>query len=209
MDIEYFGGNCVRLATKKATLVVDDNLAEIGAKTVTKSGEIALFTQTHGEPTAEVKLVIDQPGEFEVSDVSVQGISARAHMDEPGAMTATIFKLVVNDIRLVVAGHVYPELSDEQLEAIGMVDVLLIPVGGNGYTLDPEGALKLIKKIEPKIFIPTHYSDKSLKYEVPQQSLEEAIKALAMEPRERTAKLKLKVADVATEGTQLIILERQ
>lgn len=209
MDIEYFGGNCVKLTAKKATLVVDDNLAEIGAKTVTKTGEIALFTQKHGDPSAEVKLVIDQPGEFEVSDVSVQGISARAHMDEADAMTATIFKLVVNDIRLVATGHIFPELNDEQLEAIGMVDVLLIPVGGNGYTLDPEGALKLIKKIEPKIVIPTHYADRGLKYEVSQIDLDEAIKGLAMEPRERTAKLKLKVADVATEGTQLIILEKQ
>lgn len=208
MDLDYYGANCFKVTTKKATLVFDDNLQELGAKSVTKPAEIALFTQAHSQPAVEVKLVIDQPGEFEVSDVSVQGIAARAHMDEPDAMTATMFKVVVNDIRLVAVGHIYPELSDEQLEAIGMVDVLMIPVGGNGYTLDPVGALKIIKKIEPKIVIPTHYADKALKYEVPQQSLDEAIKGLAMEPKERVAKLKLKPADLATEGTQLIILER-
>jgi len=209
MDLDYYGANCFKVVTKKATLVFDDNLAELALKSVTKPGEIALFTHAHTNPAVEVKLAIDAPGEFEVSDVSVQGIAARAHMDEPGAMTATMFKVLVNDIRLVAVGHVYPELSDEQLEAIGMVDVLLIPVGGNGYTLDPVGALKLIKKIEPKIIIPTHYADSKIKYEVPQQSLEEAIKGLAMEPRERLPKLKLKPADLATEGTQLIILERE
>ena len=209
MDLDFYGANCFRVATKKANLVFDDNLAELGLKSTTKPDEIALFTHAHTDPKVEVKLVIDQPGEFEVSDVSVQGIAARAHTDEPDATTATIFKIVVNDIRLVVTGHIYPELSDEQLEAIGMVDILLIPVGGNGYTLDPVGALKLIKKIEPKIVIPAHYADKDIKYEVVQQSLEEAVKGLAMEPRERLPKLKLKPADLATEGTQLIILERQ
>jgi len=209
MDLDYYGANCFKVVTKKATLVCDDNLGELGLKSVTKPGEIALFTHAHANPTVEVKLAIDEPGEFEVSDISVQGIAARAHMDEPDAMTATIFKVLVNDIRLVAVGHIYPELSDEQLEAIGMVDVLLIPVGGNGYTLDPVGALKLIKKIEPKIVIPTHYADKDLKYEVPQQALDEAIKGLAMEPKERLPKLKLKPADLATEGTQLIILERE
>ena len=57
-----------------------------------------------------------------------------------------------------------------------MVDVLFVPVGGNGYTLDAIGALKIIKKIEPKIIIPTHYADKAIKYEVPQADLDEVMK---------------------------------
>ena len=208
MDIEYFGANCFKVITKKATLVIDDNLGDLGLKFVTKADDVALFTHEYAPPT-NVKLVIDQPGEYEVSDVSIQGIVARAHIDEPNGTTATIFKVIANDIRLVAVGHIYPELSDEQLEAIGTVDVLLIPVGGSGYTLDPVGALKLIKKIEPKIVIPTHYADSKLKYPVPQQSLEDAIKGLAMEPKERISKLKLKPSDLLSDGTQLLILERQ
>ena len=208
MDIQYFGGNCVKLATKKAIITVDDNLVDLGQKTVTKPGEIALFTSDHASPDKEVKMVIDMPGEYEVSDVSIQGIVARAHMEEPKGHGATIFKVIADDVRVAVLGHIYPELSDEQLEALGTIDVLIVPVGGNGFTLDSVGALKLIKKIEPKIIIPTNYGDKSLKYEVPPQSLEEAVKGLAMEPKEKVDKLKLKPADL-TDITQLIVLERQ
>ena len=206
MEIQYFGANCVRLTTKKASIIVDDNLAELGQKSVTKPGELALFTQAHGEPTQEVKITIDQPGEYEVSDISIQGIAARAHIDEEGKRTATMFKLVGDDVRVVMTGHIYPELSDAQLEAIGMVDVLIIPVGGNGYTLDSVGALKIIKKIEPKVVIPTHYDQKGLAFPVPQQPLAEVLKGLAMEPKETVAKFKVKAGELA-DTTQLVVLE--
>ncbi len=208
MELQYYGGNCVRVSTKKATIIIDDNLAELGQKSITKPGNIALFTGAHGEPAAEVALTIGQPGEYEVSDVSVMGVAARAHIDVEGQANATIFRLLAEDIRLCVLGHVYPELNDEQLEAIGTIDVLLIPIGGNGYTLDGIGALKLIKKIEPKLIIPTHYADKALNYPVPQQELADALKNLAMEIHESVPKLKLKPADLAA-TTQLIVLERQ
>jgi L-ascorbate metabolism protein UlaG (beta-lactamase superfamily) len=207
MELTYYGANCVRIVTKKAAITIDDNLAELGLKSVTKPGDIALFTGKHEAPTVDVKLVIDQPGEYEVSDTSIQGVGARAHLDESG-FNATIFKLIGDDIRLVVLGHVYPELSDAQLEALGTVDVLVIPVGGNGYTVDAIGATKVIKKIGPKLIIPVHYDDKAVKYEVPQAPLEEALKVIAVEAKEPVAKLKLKSTELS-ESTQLAILERQ
>ena len=209
MEIQFYGGNCVRLTTKKATVVVDDNLADLGLKPTTKAGDIALFTGAHGEPAAEIKLLVDQPGEYEVSDVSIQGIAARAHIDEAGKSSATMYKIVGDDVGVVALGHIYPELSDTQLEELGTVDILIIPVGGNGYTLDGVGALSLIKKIEPKIIIPTHYADKGAKYEVSQAALEDVLKNISMEPKETVAKLKLKAGELLGENSQLIILERQ
>lgn len=207
MDIQFFGANCIRLSNKKASVIIDDNLAELGLKSVTKAGEIALFTGAHGTPKAEVKLVIDYPGEYEVSNVSIRGVATRAHIEEEGNKSATIYRLIMDDLKIVVLGHVYPELTDDQLEELGMVDVLFVPVGGSGYTLDPVGALKLIKKIEPKLVIPTHFDDSGIKYPVPQQPLEEALKTLAMEPKETVDKLKLKSSDL-TEAMQLIVLKK-
>lgn len=208
MELQFYGANCVRITTKKAAIVLDDNLAEIGLSSVTKDGDIALFTGPHGEPAKSVKLIIDQPGEYEVSNVSIHGIAARAHMDEEKLQTATIFKLIAEDVRIVCLGHVYPELNDAQLEAIGTTDVLIVPVGGNGYTLDPIGALKLIKKIEPKLIIPTHYADGKIKYQVPMQELPDILKAMSMEPKETLEKLKLKAGELG-ELTSLVVLERQ
>jgi L-ascorbate metabolism protein UlaG (beta-lactamase superfamily) len=207
MEIQYYGANCVRLTGKKASIVIDDNLADLGLKSVTRAGDIVLFTGAHGDVKAEVKLVIDQPGEYEVSDISVQGIGARAHMDETG-LNATMYKVSGGDLRIAVVGHIFPDLSDKQLEELGMIDILVIPVGGNGYTLDATGALQLIKKIEPKLVVPTHYADKAVKYPVPQAELGDALKNMAMEPKETVAKLKVKPAEL-TDTTQLAVLERQ
>jgi L-ascorbate metabolism protein UlaG (beta-lactamase superfamily) len=206
MEVQFYGANCITLSNKQARVVIDDNLAALGGKTVAKEGDVALFTTQHTKPAISAKIIIDQPGEYEVSGVSVYGIPARAHMDEEKVKSATMYKLVFDDISVLIAGHVYPELSDAQLEAIGMIDVLFVPVGGNGYTLDGIGALKIIKKIDPKLVIPTHYDDPKLNFEMPQQTLEQGLKALAMEPKETVPKLKLKSADLA-ELKGLIVLE--
>ena len=206
MELQFHGANCITVVGKQARLTVDDNLFELGGKSVTKPGDIVLFTSKHDQSVPGSKLSIDQPGEYEVSGVSIQGIAARAHMDEAGTHNSTIYKIILDDLRLLVTGHTYPELSDAQLEAIGSVDVMFVPVGGHGFTLDPIGALKLVKKISPKVIIPTHYEQKGLKLPVVQLSLEEALKELAMEPKERVAKLKVKPAEL-TDNTQLIVLE--
>jgi L-ascorbate metabolism protein UlaG (beta-lactamase superfamily) len=206
MDLQFYGANCLSLTHKGARIVVDDNLTDLGAKSITKPDDVALFTGPHG--AADVaRLVFDSPGEYEVSDISVVGIAARAHIDEPGTKNATMFKLIVGEVSVLITGHIYPELSDDQLETVGLVDLLIVPVGGNGYTVDPVGALKLIKAIEPKLVIPTHYADQALHYPVPQQELSHALKELAMEPKETVSKLRLKPAEL-TDLTQLIILEK-
>ena len=207
MDIQFYGANCITLSSKQARVTIDDNLADLGAKSVAKPEDIALFTGVHAEPTVKSKIMIDQPGEYEVSGVSIYAIQTRGHIDEDKQKNATMYKLVMDDIKVLVTGHVYPELSDAQLEKIGMVDIMFVPVGGNGYTLDPIGALKLIKKVDPKVVIPTHYNEPGLNFSVPQQDLEQAIKGLAMEPKETVAKLKVKAGEFG-EGTQLIILEK-
>jgi len=206
MDVQFHGANCVTITTKQARIVIDDNLTDLGGKSISKGDDIMLFTGAH--PTvASARLVVDMPGEYEVGGVSVYGISARSHIDEDSGRSATIYKVVVDDVSFLVTGHVYPDLSDSQLETIGMVDVMIVPVGGNGYTLDAIGALKLIKKVEPKLVIPTHYDNGKLQYPVPQQPLEEALKQLSMEVKETTGKFKPKGDDLTETQTKLVILE--
>lgn len=207
MEFQYYGGNCIKISVKNAVLVVDDTLKQLGAKSITKPENVALFTLPPAQKP-EARLIIADPGEYEVSNVSIFGIAARSHMDEPGKKSATIYKLMFEDTRVCILGHIYPDLTEDQLEEIGIVDILITPVGGNGYTLDAVGALQMIKKIEPKIVIPTHYDDSSLTYEVPQQPLSEALKNLAMEPKDTLSKFKPRPADY-TDATQLIILEKQ
>lgn len=207
MDIQFYGANCVAISTGKARIVVDDNLEDLGGKSPMKPGDIALYTGVHALPTQETKMVIDGPGEYEAADVSIYGIPMRAHIDEQGQKNATVYKITAHDVKVLVLGHVYPEVSESELEEMGVVDVLVVPVGGNGFTLDPIGAATLIKEIEPKLVVPVYYDDSSLKLPVPAQTLDQALQALGMEPRERTTKLKVKSVDFG-EATQLVVVEK-
>jgi L-ascorbate metabolism protein UlaG (beta-lactamase superfamily) len=207
VELQYFGANCVRISTKKATIVTDDNLAKLGLKTVTKSTDLSIITSNE-IPEHPAFFVADMPGEYEVAGVIIHGIAARAHMDEEGKKNAVIYTVASGDLKIAVLGHIYPELSEDQLEQIGMVDAVVVPVGGNGYTLDGVGALKVVKQIEPKVIIPTHYADKAIRYEVPPQELADALKGLAMEPAETADKYKLNPVGL-TDTTSLVVLNRQ
>ncbi len=207
MDLQFFGANCLKVTTKKATVVIDDNLAELGKSSVTKAGDVRVFTGAAPKDKIEGCFVLAQPGEYEIGDVSVTGIAAQAHVDEPGTKNATMYRIVADDIRLAVVGHIDAKLTEGQLEDLGTIDVLVVPVGGHGFTLDAVGAQQVIKAIEPKIVIPTYYDDAKLNYPVPAVKLADALKELAMEPKETVSKLKVKATDLLTDQPQLIVLE--
>lgn len=206
MDIQFYGANCIVLSSKQKRIVIDDTLAQLGGKSIAKEGDIMVFTGHHEPVTAKAKLVIDMPGEYEASNVSIFGLQARSHMDEANLKSATMYKITWGETRILVTGHIFPKLSDTELETIGIVDIMFVPVGGNGYTLDATGALQMIKQVEPKLVIPTHFADKNLNYEVPQMELADALKTIGMEPKETTAKFQFKPAEV-TDTTQLVVLE--
>lgn len=208
MQIDFFGANCIRIKTKKRTVVFDDNLAKVGQKSITTLEDVAVSTneQLLGLPPKQ-EIAFTLPGDYEVGDIMLAGIAVRSHMDEEGKMSATVFRGIAEDMRFVVLGHIYPELTNNQLEEIGVVDILFIPVGGAGYTLDGIGAAKLVKQLEPKLVIPTHYAQKGITYEVPQNNYDEFVKTLAVEPQVQDGKsLKLKKSDL-TETMQVFILQ--
>lgn len=202
MDIEYKGGNCVAITVKKSTVIVDPKISDLGLKDQGANATVQLLTQPQfAAPHGEDTLVIEGPGEFEVANVSIHGVAARAHMDGPDdPKKATMYSVAAEDIAVAVLGHIHPDLSEEQLETLGIVDVLVLPVGGNGYTLDATGAVEIIRKIDPKIVIPTHFADSSTNYPVTQAELEIFTKELGAAV-ETSNKLKLKagaLADILT-----------
>lgn len=205
MEVQFYGANCVRLGNKKVSVVVDDNLASLGLKTVTGADDIAVFTLDKNVSSV-AKFVIDGPGEYEISEVSVRGIPAQAHIDSDGAR-ATIYSIQMFGFSVGIIGHVDPKLSDDQLEKLGLVDVLIIPVGGSGYTLDAVGAASLVKKIEPKLVIPTHYSDSAINYEVPQADVKLFLSEIGASETEQLSVLKLKESELG-DKTRAVLLER-
>lgn len=206
LEVEFFGANCLRISFKKTVFVIDDNLSDLGGKSITKADDVSLQTDISIPVAAGARLLLDCPGEYEVGDVSVTAIAARNHRDEEGKTTSTIFKLYVQDTNVVIVGHIHPNLDETQLELIGECDVLIVPVGGNGFTLDPTGALQVVKAIQPSVVIPTSYQMSGLKAPMPQVSLEEAVKQLAMPASEPVKSFKLKPAELEADQTRLVIV---
>ncbi len=210
MEIEYKGANCLEITVNKAVVVVDPKLSLVGLKDYAPKDTIQIATSEEFiVRNAGQKLTIDGPGEYEVSNVSVKGVSAGRHIDtELDEHKATIYRLEANGIRVGIIGHIQGKLSDAQLEELGVLDVLCIPVGGRGYTLDAHAAVAMTRQIGPKMVIPTHYADKQLNYEVPQDELTPFMQELAASSSETTAKLKLKSSGVLPETLTLVELTR-
>ncbi len=194
-DIEYKGGNGVIVATKKTQVVIDPQLSVVGLKNLSVKDAVELATEARFAVVNDesARLQIEGPGEYEIGDVSIKGIRATRHLDtstdEP---ISTIYRIEIGDIRLAVLGNIAPKLDEDQLEEIGVVDILIIPVGGSGYTLDATSAAMIVRQIEPKVVIPVHYADAALKYEVPQDDLDTFTKELAAPVEDGGSKYKVK-----------------
>lgn len=207
-EIEYKGANCVVINTKKAKLVVDPKLSLVGLKDYPVKNCVQLVTEDRFMIDSPDTIInINGPGEYGVSDFDIKGIAAQRHIDEPTAKKlSTLYRIEINDSRIGVLGNIYEDLSDDQLEELGVVDILIIPVGGNGYTLDAVGAASLVRSISPKVVIPVHYQDKKIKYEVPQGELELFTKELGVD-FETMAKYKSKQITSSSGTVSVIKLE--
>ena len=102
-------------------------------------------------------------------------------------------------------GNIAPAITDNQLENLGVIDILIIPVGGSGYTLDATSAVNIIRQIEPKIVVPVHYADENLRYEVPQDDIQTFIHELNAHG-ESISKLKIKSASNIPESMTVVHL---
>lgn len=193
-EIEYKGANCVVITTKKSKLITDPRLSLVGLTDLSTKNAVELLTEERFavKDDQDTIIAIDSPGEYGVVGFDIHGIPAQRHMDsENEPLLSTIYRVEIGDSRIGILGNIYEKLSDEQLERLGVLDILIIPVGGNGYTLDAIGAASLVRKIDAKIVIPIHYADSGLKYEVPQGELSLFIKELGA-PVETVSKYKYK-----------------
>lgn len=206
MDIEYKGGNCIVITTKKGSIVIDPRLSTIGLKDISTKGSVAIATQQNLMLEGEV-LTIDRAGEYEVGDASVVGVPTMRMIDHEGPKQATLYRIVVGGVSFAIVGHTAVPLTEDQLELLGVVDVAIVPVGGNGYTLDAHQAVGVVRQLDPRAVIPTHYADQGTKYEVAQMDLEPFIKELAAPGHDITAKWKIKNG-IMPEQLSVIQIER-
>ncbi len=192
LEIEYKGANSITIGGKDVVLWVDP-LSNPKTYKPSKTETVYLATEPRFLPeVGEDALVLEGPGEYETGPFWIHGVAAQRHIDTPeqGKQT-TVYRVDTGDFRVAVLGNIDSALDEDQLEALGTVDLLVLPVGGGGYTLDATAAAKLVRQIEPKAVIPVHYADSAVSYEVPQDSIETFTQELGA-PVEAMPKVKMK-----------------
>jgi len=177
MEINYYGQSCFRIKGKDAVVVTDPFTEVPGlGKLATLSADIVTVSHDHsdhnnlkaveGTPKRQNPFVINGPGEYEVQGVSVFGVSSY-HDTSSGSQRGknTIFTIAVDGVKIAHLGDLGHKLENKDLDLIGSVDILMIPVGGK-VSLNPEQAIAVINQIEPKVVIPMHYGVEGTESEI-------------------------------------------
>lgn len=169
MVITHHGGQCFKVTFGDITIVFDP-VSKGGTLPAVRFGaDIALVSRNHPNMNGSAEVaygdkepfVISGPGEYERAGVTVQGFLSKSRYGlSKGQDEAinTVYTVSLEGMNLVHLGALAtPELSKDAREAIDEIDVLFVPVGGDGV-LSPAEASKLVTALEPRIIIPMHWS---------------------------------------------------
>lgn len=209
MVLTWFGQSCFRLESKDLSLLIDPFSKEIGLKPPRLKDQLVLVTHKHYdhanlEGVEPETMIIDGPGEYESRGVYVHGIPSfhdKAGGAERGLNTIYVVKL--EEMRICHLGDLGQEkLDEQQIDLIGNVDILLVPVGGK-YTINYKEAVEVVGQIEPKIIVPMHYKVPDLKIEG-LDGADKFLKEMGLTP-EKVDKLKVSPKSLPQEEMKLIV----
>ncbi|MFC2011256.1 MBL fold metallo-hydrolase [Chloroflexota bacterium] len=209
MDINWLGHSCFRIKGNHATVITDPYSPDLGYTLGEPTARIVTVSHQHkghsyvegvgGEPR-----LVTGPGEYEIGGVLIIGL-ATFHNGEKGGERGknTIFLMEVDEVSVCHLGDLGHVLTTEQVEEIGNVDVLLLPVGGVS-TIDAPMAAEVVRQLEPKVVVPMHYKTEALNRELEpvERFLEEmAVKEVNSQPKLSFTKANLPIS------TQIFLLD--
>lgn len=174
MKLRWLGHACFLITAGDGTRILTDPYnAEVGYKVPLEAADYVTVSHEHFDHNSVVNVpgspqVIKGPGRFDLGTVKAVGV-ATAHDDQGGGRRGlnTVYCLDVpsagDALRVCHLGDLGHQLTQQQLDAIGEVDVLLVPTGGT-YTLDAAGAAELISQVRPRVVVPMHYKTDALSF---------------------------------------------
>lgn len=212
MYISWHGLTMCKIGAKETTVVVNPFDASIGLTPLRPKAEIVALSAPQDKAHSNIKAVKDDPfvisgpGEYEIAGVSVQGLQT-FHDNKQGkdAGLNNIYVIDIEGVKVCHVGYLGHELTDKQLEKIGDVDILLIPVGG-GDGLDTKKAVAVTGQIEPRIVIPINYKIPKVKTKL--SPLDPFLKEMGATGAEPTNKLSLRKSSLPSEETEVVVLNK-
>lgn len=215
MDIKYFGHSSFKLSNNQVTVVTDPfDPSMVGLKFAKTDADAVTVSHQHGDHNKidlvdGDPLVIDISGEFEKKGARITGYPC-FHDDKNGAERGRniIFKIEIDDVTIVHCGDLGHKLSNELVEELGDVDVLLIPVGGF-YTISAEEAVAVVKLIEPHVVIPMHYAVEGINSELKEKlaPVSKFMSSMGGQTVEPIAKFTVKKGELENDNMRIVILE--
>ncbi|MDP2652004.1 MAG: MBL fold metallo-hydrolase [bacterium] len=216
MVITHHGGQCFKVTLGDLTLVFDPIAKNATLPAVRFGADIALVARDHPDMNGVEEVTygdkkpfaVTGPGEYERQGVVIQGFlskskyptSPKATQDAVVEYVNTIYSVELEDMTLVHLGALADtELSKEARENIDEIDVLFVPVGGDGV-LSPAKAHELAVSLEPKIIIPMHWSG------IGQPKALETFLKEAGNGSEKVDKLTLKKKDLIGRDGSILVL---
>lgn len=212
MEIVWLGHGAFRLRGKEATAVTDPYGPEIGYSLGKVTADIVTVSHDHhdhnnvGAVTGNPK-VISGPGEYEIRGVRITGI--RTYHDSEGGLRRgknTVYVIELDDLVVAHLGDLGHVPSSEQVQQMGNVDILLIPVGGT-FTINAAQAAEVVNLIEPKIVIPMHYKTPSLKLDV--ESVDRFLREMGVKQVEPQPKLVVNKSALPAETTVVLLVNQK
>lgn len=209
MKIKWFGQACFQIKTREGIIITDPYDDEIGWSLPQLQADILTISHDHFDHNArdkiQAKRIFDAPGEYEVGGVSILGILAD-HDQAGGSQRGkvTMFRFILDGISILHSGDLGTKLSDDQIDEIGTVDVVLLPVGGT-YTIDAGEAAEVVKALDPKIVIPMHYRLPGLKVDI--SEADDFISKIGLTP-ESVDSLDVSRLSLPEDGMRLVVLDR-
>ena len=185
---------------EKITIVVDPFDEQAGLKVPRIEAQIFIATSGRNKNAKAIEgnpFLIDEPGEYELKGVFIKGI-----FEKQGDV---IYKIEAEGIKICHLGALtQKELDENQVEEIGQVDILIIPVGGVP-TINAKEAANIISQIEPKMIIPMYYKIPNLKIDL--EGNEKFLKIMGKEDIVPQKKLKIAAKDLSKQESEIVVLE--
>jgi L-ascorbate metabolism protein UlaG (beta-lactamase superfamily) len=208
MIITYFGAEFFKVQFGDTTLAFNPISKESKLKPSRFGADIVLSTTHHVDFNGVDQVshgdknpfVISGPGEYEVKEVFIKGLASESKYGDKDLIN-TIYTVSLENMNICFLGAINtPELKNETVEALDEIDILFVPIGGEGV-LDPAKAYKLAVSLEPKIIIPMHYGDIGMK-----DALKTFLKEAGETPKAE-AKLTLKKKDLEGKEGDIMLLD--
>jgi len=210
LEIIWYGHSCFRFMERgMASLVTDPyDSNEIGyaplklkADIVTSSCDLPGHRNLSAVKGSPFEIL--GPGEYEIGEVFITGVQTNGKRKKADELKNTLYLIDYNGVTIAHLGNMNRIPSQTEIEALGNVNIALVPVGG-GSGLNASKASEIISLLEPNLVIPMHFKTPDCKIEL--DALDKFLKQMGVKEVAPQESLKIASEKSLDENTKVIVL---